>query len=666
MKLAYITAALAAPPLASDNPLQSVIALLEDMETQAKTDKQAEEVLFATYKQFCTDTEAEKTQAILDHEAGIDGYMADIESAKAQIIAAEADIAKGEKDIADWSNDLTAATSVRGNENKIYRKEYTDYKDSIYACEKAIEVLGTVDQQVAGAERTPVLLQKSKPSGVSQDKWDSITAFIDQAPYAIEASSGTVVSMLSKLKDEFAEEIDELQKKEMNAAHAFSTLQATLQTEIKNAETFVAAKKSEKGKLQVAQGDAEKNKADTEAVKAEDEIYRKDLVATCTMKANQFAQREQNRADEVTAIGEALTILRGEVVGAGESQRYSFFQMKSNSFMQMKSSVTKSAPSSTDDFVAKQKLIDMLRGKADKLGSKVLAQVAAAASEDPFGKVRQLISDLITRLTEETHADMDKKMYCDKEMTENKEQRASLNSKIAELSADKESLEAKIEMLTNAISDLDAELAALESEMEEMTSIRKNEHAQNTKTIEESKAAKIAVSKAIETLSTMYSKIGSTTSPTALLQEKQQPVAPEIFDNRNYAGLTGKKTGVIGILELIESDFAQLETETTTAEEEAVAKYEEFMATSQKSKEVKTQDRNFKEQSMTAANEELTDVNADLDFNNKELKSKQDYWGELKKQCIVTGVSYSERNVKRQEEIKSLQEALEILSTMAS
>jgi len=647
--------AVAAPPVASDNPLQTVVALLEDMETQAKSDKQAEEVLFATYKQFCTDTEAEKTQAILDHEAAIDGHKADIESAKAQIIAAEGDIAKGEKDIMDWGNDLKAATAVRGTENKVFKKEYGDYKDSIYACEKAIEVLGTVEQKVDGAEATPVLLQKNKPSSVSQDKWDSITAFVDQAPYATEASSGTVVTMLNKLKDEFTEEIDELQKREMNAAHAFSTLSATLRTEIKNAESFVASKKAEKGKLQTAQGDSEKDLADTEAVKAEDEIYKKDLVATCTMKANQFAQRQQNRADEVTAIGEALTILKGEIVGSGEQQRYALVK---TSFMQIRSATA------GDNFASKQKLLELLRTRASKLNSRVLTQVAAAAAEDPFVKVRQLIGDLITRLTEETHADMDKKMYCDKEISDNKEQRANLNSKISELTADKESLEAKIESLTNAISDLDAELVALAHEMEEMTSIRKNEHAENTKTIEESKAAKIAISKAIETLQSMYSKIGAVTAPASLLQQKQQPEAPEIFDSSNYGGLNGKKTGVIGILELIESDFSQLETETTTAEEEAQTKYEEFMDTSNKSKEVKTQDRNYKEQSMTAASEELTDVNADLAFNNKELKSKQDYYGELKKQCITTGVSYAERNAKRQEEIKSLQEALEILSTM--
>ena len=46
---------------------------------------------------------------------------------------------------------------------------------------------------------------------------------------------------------------------------------------------------------------------------------------------------------------------------------------------------------------------------------------------------------------------------------------------------------------------------------------------------------------------------------TALLQ--QQPEAPEIFD-KSHQGMGAEDGGVVGMLEVIESDFARLEADT--------------------------------------------------------------------------------------------------------
>ena len=49
---------------------------------------------------------------------------------------------------------------------------------------------------------------------------------------------------------------------------------------------------------------------------------------------------------------------------------------------------------------------------------------------------------------------------------------------------------------------------------------------------------------------------------TALLQQKAEP---EIFDSP-YKGMQSENGGVVGMLEVIESDFARLESETKAAE----------------------------------------------------------------------------------------------------
>ncbi len=65
---------------------------------------------------------------------------------------------------------------------------------------------------------------------------------------------------------------------------------------------------------------------------------------------------------------------------------------------------------------------------------------------------------------------------------------------------------------------------------------------------------------------------------TALL--RQQPEAPEIFD-KEYKGMQSESSGVVGMLEVIESDFARLEADTKAAEASAQNEYDEFMTDSQ-------------------------------------------------------------------------------------
>merc|ERR1712100_699791 len=85
------------------------------------------------------------------------------------------------------------------------------------------------------------------------------------------------------------------------------------------------------------------------------------------------------------------------------------------------------------------------------------------------------------------------------------------------------------------------------------------------------KAAQTAVASAMATLKEFYAKAGEA---TALGQE------PEIFDEP-YKGMGGESGGVIGMLEVIQSDFARLESETKAAEDQAQKEYDEFMTDSE-------------------------------------------------------------------------------------
>merc|ERR1719198_1276672 len=124
----------------------------------------------------------------------------------------------------------------------------------------------------------------------------------------------------------------------------------------------------------------------------------------------------------------------------------------------------------------------------------------------------------------------------------------------------------------------------LDAAVKKSTEVRQAEKAKNEETIKDAQDAQTAVEQALTVLKEFYAKAAEA---TALLQ--QQPEAPEIFD-KPYTGMQGASGGVIGMLEVIESDFARLESETKAAEATAQKEYDEFMTDSEVDKAQKTKD----------------------------------------------------------------------------
>merc|ERR1711865_600971 len=129
---------------------------------------------------------------------------------------------------------------------------------------------------------------------------------------------------------------------------------------------------------------------------------------------------------------------------------------------------------------------------------------------------------------------------------------------VERLHAEIDELQASIAKLTEEISELTKAIAELDAAMAKATTIRQDEKASNTETIKDSQDAQTAVAQALTVLKEFYAKAGDA---TALLQ---QP-APEIFD-APYKGMQSENGGVVGMLEVIESDFARLESDTKAAE----------------------------------------------------------------------------------------------------
>jgi len=290
------------------------------------------------------------------------------------------------------------------------------------------------------------------------------------------------------------------------------------------------------------------------------------------------------------------------------------------------------------------------------LNSRVLSALAVRVEADPFVKVKKMIKDLIVRLMEEANEEAEHKGWCDTELSTNEQTRKEKTEAVETLHAEIDQLEASIAKLTEDISELTKAVAELDAAMSEATTLRLDEKAKNEQTIKDAGEAQTAVAQALTVLKEFYAKAGEA---TAFMQ--QQPAAPEIFD-APYKGMQSENGGVIGMLEVIESDFARLEADTTAGEATAQKEYDNFMTDSKVDKEAKSKDIEHKTAKKQDEEQALTVKGNDLEGTQKELDAALAYFDKLKPSCVDAGVSFDDRVARRKEEVESLQEALRILN----
>merc|ERR1719453_2594538 len=401
-------------------------------------------------------------------------------------------------------------------------------------------------------------------------------------------------------------------------------------------------KAESKAKKLQAKADAEGDLKDTTSTRDADAKYLADLTAECEQKGSDFESRQQLRAEEIEAIEKAIEIISsGAVSGAADKHLPALVQ--SSSFAQLRSNLQAQAQARVAVF---------LQSRSKQLNSRVLSALAVKAGDDPFAKVKKMIKDLIVRLMEEANEEAEHKGWRDTELSTNEQTRKEKTDAVETLHAEIDQLEASIAKLTEDVNVLTADVADLTSAMAKATEIRTEEKATNEATIKDAQEAQTAVAQALTVLKEFYAKAAEA---TALVQQ------PEIFESE-YKGMQSENGGVVGMMEVIQSDFARLEADTSSSEATAQKEYDEFMTDSAVDKAQKSKDIEHKSANKQNQEQTLTEKKTDLESTQKELDAALAYYEKLKPSCVDTGVSYEDRVARRKEEIASLQEALRILN----
>merc|ERR1712039_960279 len=143
-------------------------------------------------------------------------------------------------------------------------------------------------------------------------------------------------------------------------------------------------------------------------------------------------------------------------------------------------------------------------------------------------------------------------------------------------------------------------------------------------------------------------------SSAALLQ---QPAKPELHEKATGAG-----TSIIGILEVVESDFATNLAKEETEEADAAAEYDKTTQENKVTATLKNQDVKYKTQEFTGLDKSISEMTADRESTDSELSAVNEYYAKIKDRCIAKPETYEERQRRRAAEIKGLKEALSILN----
>jgi hypothetical protein len=465
-------------------------------------------------------------------------------------------------------------------------------------------------------------------------------------PATYKSHSNGIVDTLTGLLEQGKEMLEQARTKEQQSQHNFNMLHQSLSDEIK----FSKRDKSEAEKNLHATAEANAAaKGDLEVTSksfAENTQIQSTLQRDCMERSQEFEQETKGRNEELDALGKAKDVLSGKTPDAGN------LAYGSASFLQLHESRIKSRAD-----LANVEAVRYIRNLAKEMHSDALTQLARRMETvtgltatagvdqggDPFKKVKDLIINMIDQLSKDAEADATHKAYCDKEMSETQAKKDESDALIAKLSAQIDTASARSDKLKEEVAALQKELADLAKSQSEMDKLRREEKEMYNTNKGVMDDGIEGVKMALKTLREYY-ETGSA----------------------GHASADGAAEGILGLLEVVESDFTKELAEMSQQESNAKAEYERETNDNQITRATKDKDVEYKNREAYQLDAKVREAKGDRESENVELSAVLEYQKRLHQMCVAEPMTYEERKSGREKEIAGLKEALNILSGESS
>jgi len=632
------------------SPVQKVVQMIDEMAGKVQKELDATTKDFEEYAKFCDDESVAKDYAIKDGKESMEELSATITDTSAGIESAAAKIEDLSTKISDTESELSTATALRKKENEEFVKKEAELLETTRelegattAIKKSLSLVQLRGGKVGQSEREALnallagLGQLVEASFIKPEQRRHIQSFLEERADAEEAfearartlDSNAIVDTLTTMTDEAEESLTTTRKREGEAVHGFAMLKQSLEGETAGMKEELSEstqfKASSAEKLATAQQDLVVTTKSFE----EDTAYLKDLKRDCQTRAREFEVTVKDNNAELTALGKAKAIL-----------------LKKFALVQTHTQVRALAKVRVQDEDPKSRALRSIEQLGRKLHSTALVSLAYRAASDPFGKVRSMIEDMIAKLLQEAAEEATQKAFCDKEIGESTASKDEKQGKLDKVNSRLEKAESTIATLTEQVTVLSKEVADSDAALAEATALRAKEKATFTAVEKDLSESQEACAAATEVLREYY-------EGASLIQTGQKA--------KDQADEQGDGSGILGMLEVAESDFATSLAEARTVEGTAQAEFDKMKAEAKMLKATKTMEIKGKQSEIGSLKTSVSDLGTDKEGLTGELDAVLAYLDKLKPQCETKVPSYAERKAAREQEIEGLKNALEIL-----
>jgi len=687
--------------------VDKVVSMLEDLQLQVLAEGEAEAATYNKFACFCKTTQKDKSSAIKSGKSEKTSLEEDIKKFSDRRDTLDKKIGDLQDEIAKAEKAMEKATKKSDKALAVYTANEADLSSALQSLNDAIKVLkGSKSPSLVQLQAISQTVQQASLmadalglGGASVQK--AVTFFLQQGDVPVEMEdykfhSGGIIDTLEKLLGDFRKEKQNIDADEVSrvSEHTIFIQDRTDHVKAKNL-SMEQAKQARAQKIEDI-GTASQELTTTSAQLLDDMEYLDELNTICSDKAKTWDQRTKLRANELTAITQATGIVKATVSEKTQASTIRFAQtgtvvhlaeavVSSDSAMEaieeeaeaseageaeplgflQKRSINKHSPDSED--AGRQMIISLLKGQGSKLKSTLLVSLATKIAADPFVKIKKLIQELIERLLTEAANESTQKGWCDKATADATQKRTNAANKVEDLNAEMAKLAALSDKLDEEIKTLISEIAALNKAQDEAEKDRKEEKAENANTVSEANAGLDAVKMAIDILDKFYKTSAKAKVDLSLAQKGPMDDAPDAgFDNGEaYQGAGAESGGIIGMMEVIQSDFERTISETKKAEKQAGQDHLEFMTESSMSLAKKNMARKEKISLKDETDSNFNDAEDEMSSQTKILVTSIKELIELKAACVDTGMSYADRVAMREQEIASLKKALCILGAYA-
>merc|ERR1719155_375503 len=125
-------------------------------------------------------------------------------------------------------------------------------------------------------------------------------------------SSGEITGMLKAMLEEMEGDLASAKKDEATAVTGFEELSAAKAAEIASATSAIESKTKRSGEVAVEVVQTADDLEDTEKETAETQAFIGDLATQCAEKKADWSERQKMRAEEISAISEAIKVLNDD------------------------------------------------------------------------------------------------------------------------------------------------------------------------------------------------------------------------------------------------------------------------------------------------------------------------------------------------------------------